>query len=251
MKKSILFLAAIGLLAVTPSCKKGENDPALSLASRKARITGEWDVTNFESTYTSLEDGVTYTSTTSYDGSIQTTTYSWSEDGSTTTSTSTRTVNDHSWVINKDGSFTRTYEYTYQEEDEDFWSGNITTTTYVVIETTTGTWSFVGKVKDEYKNKERVVFNVLETNDNTSYTWVEKDDTGAQVDEGSGSDVYTNEYYNGDYSMVMDLDRLAGDEMVWKLEGQGVDTDSETVGSTTVSTTDTHSGLSTWTLTKK
>ncbi|HNW89847.1 MAG TPA: hypothetical protein PKN48_09295 [Bacteroidales bacterium] len=43
MKKiSLIILAAIVALPAFQSCKKGENDPALSLRSRKARLCGEW-----------------------------------------------------------------------------------------------------------------------------------------------------------------------------------------------------------------
>lgn len=43
--QSIIILL---LISVLPSCKKGENDPFLSLRTRKARICGEWKVTNEE-----------------------------------------------------------------------------------------------------------------------------------------------------------------------------------------------------------
>lgn len=54
MKKTMLAVFAAGLLFATPSCKKGENDPALSLKSRKGRLTAEWTVASFveTSTYT-------------------------------------------------------------------------------------------------------------------------------------------------------------------------------------------------------
>ncbi len=47
MKKTskILFLF-IGLIIIMSSCKKGENDPFLSMQTRKAKITGEWKLTS-------------------------------------------------------------------------------------------------------------------------------------------------------------------------------------------------------------
>lgn len=39
----IITVSILGLLALQ-SCKKGENDPALSLKTRDARITGEWEL---------------------------------------------------------------------------------------------------------------------------------------------------------------------------------------------------------------
>ena len=42
------MFAAAGLMLATPSCKKGENDPFMSLSSRKARFAGTWDMTAYE-----------------------------------------------------------------------------------------------------------------------------------------------------------------------------------------------------------
>ncbi len=48
MKNIVVALIALVSLAVIPSCKKGENDPFISLRSRDARITGKWKIVNFE-----------------------------------------------------------------------------------------------------------------------------------------------------------------------------------------------------------
>jgi hypothetical protein len=65
MNKTLLLLLAGGLLLT--ACKKGEDDPFLSLKSRDARIRGEWKMT--ERTYSDNDgnsetfDGTTYTIT--------------------------------------------------------------------------------------------------------------------------------------------------------------------------------------------
>ncbi len=41
-RKTILLLGALSFLLVNNSCRKGEDDPAISLRTRKARLTGEW-----------------------------------------------------------------------------------------------------------------------------------------------------------------------------------------------------------------
>lgn len=82
----ILSLALVTGLSIS-SCKKGENDPALSLKSRNARITGEWALTNISGDFfTKWEnsDGTVNTykqSVTFDDGKITVT----DEDGSTGT----------------------------------------------------------------------------------------------------------------------------------------------------------------------
>jgi len=252
MKKSILMLAAGALLLATPSCKKGENDPFLSLSSRKGRITGDWSVTGQEGTSSYTSGDWTSSSTTSLSGNTLTTTQSTTNSGTTTTTTETRTINDHSWTISKDGTFSRTYNYTYTEE-EDGWFGNTTiTTTYTITSTQTGTWSFVGKAKDEYKNKERVVFNVLSATSTTNESWEERlDSDNSLVDDGTSSNTSTDEVSHGEWIWAFDIDQLKGKEMVWKMESDGSESNSSTVGSTTTTTSGTSTGLETWTLTAK
>lgn len=66
--KRVLALLLVALIAIPAfqSCKKGENDPAISLKSRKARLVGEWELT--EGTLTRVMGGTTvvytYTGTT-------------------------------------------------------------------------------------------------------------------------------------------------------------------------------------------
>lgn len=45
MKKINLLYTGFCLLLLLSSCKKGEDDPAFTLLSRKARLTGEWKLT--------------------------------------------------------------------------------------------------------------------------------------------------------------------------------------------------------------
>lgn len=60
--KTNLIIGLILAAALTQSCKKGENDPFMSLKSRDARITGDWELTSFEmiSVYKITEDGDNY-----------------------------------------------------------------------------------------------------------------------------------------------------------------------------------------------
>ena len=73
MKKNLLFLALAVIASSTllSSCKKGENDPFLSLKSRDSRITALWMLTSAESSVNN--DGSIFT--TNFDGSIMTNYY--------------------------------------------------------------------------------------------------------------------------------------------------------------------------------
>ena len=92
MKKTMLAVFAAGLLLATPSCKKGENDSALSLKSRKSRLTAEWTVASYVETSTSTQ---TYMDDPNNDGdmlsstNVQSSTFMGTEQSYTNTNSST------------------------------------------------------------------------------------------------------------------------------------------------------------------
>lgn len=107
MKKTVLILAAAGLIFMTPSClKKGENDPFLSLSSRNARITGTWELSSLssENVITTVNSGTTQIDkeTLSYDGNIMTETWT-NGGGGTATYSYTMELS-----IEKDGTYKMT-----------------------------------------------------------------------------------------------------------------------------------------------
>lgn len=122
---TLLLLIIISLGFVFQSCKKGENDPFLSLRSRKARITGEWilksgttTITENDTTEVLTYDGINAVS--SINGSFPLT---------------------EKWKINKNSSFERIIHN----------NGNVFTYK--------GNWTFNHKNKEaDIKNKEAVTF---------------------------------------------------------------------------------------------
>lgn len=245
------MFAAAGLMLATPSCKKGENDPALSFSSRKARISNAWTVSAISETWTNTDsDGDSWSSTESFDGTTKTVVNSSTSGGTTWSNTSTYTYSDFSITIEKDGTFEMVEAYTYQDVD-DSWSPIITTTDYTVNNTMSGTWSFIGKAKDNYKNKERVIFNILNGTYSNSQTAVTVDGSGTTLNTSTSSSSSTDVESHGESTMVFDIDMLKGKEMVWMQQFDGSSSDSNTSGSTTVTTSDTYTGSSTWTLMEK
>lgn len=117
MKKQSFKYAVIAVLSLTflAACKKGENDPFLSLKSRNARITGTWKLTSQESTQTEVNNGMTEVYTTSFDGTYLTNT---NPGGSSTTSYS------HTIEIDKDGKYKMTRldgGVTYENQGNWWW----------------------------------------------------------------------------------------------------------------------------------
>lgn len=127
--KSTLLLALS--IVIISSCKKGEEDPFLSLRTRKARISGEWTLKSGSviNTYNNNTETTTYTGTSQIDNN-GTTAYT------------------EKWSIKRDGSFEM-----------------ITTGSSSSFQMK-GYWSFGNKIKDlELKNKESVIFRVTEETD--------------------------------------------------------------------------------------
>ena len=184
MKKTTIYLLAVLFLSTgMNSCKKGENDPFLSLKSRKSRMTGDWNVTKATMTESGTWTGVAYTSTTTIDNGILTSEFS--AGGNTTSSTGT--VSNFTYTVSKDGTYSSSLNY-------DDGSG-------VTTETTDGNWIFIGNNKnEELKNKEGVIFTTT---------------SSASTSSGATStDIYTG-LNTGD---IMLLDQLKSKEIIFKGE---------------------------------
>ncbi|MBN2680870.1 MAG: hypothetical protein JXR58_00035 [Bacteroidales bacterium] len=223
---SLLFATLIiSSMFVFDSCKKGEEDPFISIFSRKARITGDWVIQNNDrSTSTLKNEGdteiidfiingqsiniTTETKNSSHDTII---TIGTSEDGGTVKTASVK--------FEKDGTYSFLLSYQIIEVDvfefTDTYTSTVTTTTDTDIEIK-GTWNFLGNVEKNYKNKERIALNY------ERYKWTENVTTRT-VNEISGVEQpatstnskvdILNEYANGESSVVWEIVMLKNKEV--------------------------------------
>ncbi|HOY33372.1 MAG TPA: hypothetical protein PKW80_15945 [Bacteroidales bacterium] len=133
--KRILLILLLTLVAfpAIQSCKKGENDPAISLMSRKARLIGKWELQ--QGTETVLySDGTSKIIT--YNGSQKTTGFPGFP--------SVTVVYTKQFTINRDGTYTSSIT-----DDTDFYSEE-------------GAWYFCpGNKELDIKNKETVAFSTM------------------------------------------------------------------------------------------
>ncbi len=254
MKKSILMLAAGALLLATPSCKKGENDPALSLSSRKARISGEWNVASYESESSTVDGNDSWHNTQSFDGTKITGTWSQTVSGTTTSGNDAdvTTVSLFDFIINKDGTYSMNRNWVTVSSGTDTWTGFDYTDTETASYTESGSWSFIGKAKDEYKNKERVVMNATHT------VWTSQTTTVTQLGGGitntaiGNTNVNDDTYEIGENASIFDIDMLKGKEMTLMVVSGGVDKfTSTTSGGTSTTTQETNESTMTIQLTAK
>ena len=135
--KLILFAFIITNLA---SCKKGEDDPFLSVRTRKARVVGDWTVKSGSMIYSYSTQNTSSSDNITFSGIAYTDVSSFTSNNITNSNTTTGTF---SYKINflKDGSFKMTQVF----------DGS----TYV----TDGFWNFTAGI-GKLKNKEQIVLNV-------------------------------------------------------------------------------------------
>src|ERR1044071_9328773 len=138
MKNSIkVALAALVLSAFAfDGCKKGTDDPFMSIHTRKGRMAGDWTVKSGSGSF-----GSSSTTTWTFDG----TTYSETDQSGTLSETRSITMN-----FEKDGTFK-----TVDTQSGTGWSD---------VLTETGTWNFTSGVGDD-KNKDHVVMKTLSSID--------------------------------------------------------------------------------------
>ncbi len=154
MKKVLLFAGVIAV--VFTACKKGEKDPFFSLLSRKARLSSEWTIQSWteQSSILDLDQNGDTLSDQDALYTIDGDSIHYTVDlGSTFGQVSeSGLVNTATWVIRKDGTWRKEIDYKIH-----FSSGTKSEQTKTIL---TGTWNFLGKV-DSFKNKERVIFDIL------------------------------------------------------------------------------------------
>jgi len=166
MKKNLLRFAIVLFVSVIAfsGCKKGDDDPFISLRSRTARLAGDWKLSgmDYTSTSTSTYSGTSYTTTTkvTYSGTVKTSTSTTSGQSNTTTTVYTETL-----TIEKDGTFSGTV---IDDGDASTYAGN---------------WMWVKKNKSQdLKNKEAVIMTMTNyTGDGDSDTYSGKSNSPSDM----------------------------------------------------------------------
>ncbi len=211
MKKYFLF-AAMAITAITTSvslnsCRKGEEDPAISLRSRKARLVGDWKLT-------------AGTTEQAQNGSVSIITYDGTNEITASNSQSDTTGYTNTYTFNGDGTY---QSVTVTTSIFSFWGITSTTTTTT---TEDGTWDFNSGIGDE-KAKTKVLIHptksveVAETSSSTSGTTTT-----------TNTNVYTSNTF--DYSLYMT--RLSNKELKFTINYNETVTGGSTSSSTATST---------------
>jgi hypothetical protein len=230
---NVLAVLSIGVLLAPAleSCKKGEEDPSLSLRSRKGRVAGEWKVASYEETTTYNQNNSTFIgpSTTSsssngtlkvsYDGEKFTTEDIINSSSGGSSSIKNIAKGEFKYSFKRDGSFTLTQTKMFEEaENEETFTYKLESLTKTEISTTIkGTWNFVLGVDKDVKNKQFIVLTF--TSEETS-TKIDKEDkltikSNGQTNTTTTNTVITDKatYETNEISQTWELVRLANKEL--------------------------------------
>lgn len=201
MKKTLIALTTvIALGSVVTSCKKGENDPFLSLRTRKARVVGEWKVVSSSSEEVDTNGDKT---TRTFDGTTLTEVDYDASSGNTSTSTNTQT---EEWTFDKDYSFV--YKLTTPSGTQQY----------------DGSWTFMGKSKEgDVKKKENIGLRILK------YTSTPTAGVSQTTTYSGDQDIFT----------VYEIDQLKNKEMIIKSGSKDTYTSGGTVENSSQTSTST------------
>lgn len=264
MKNLFKTLIAVAVVStVVTSCKKGDDDPALSLRSRKARFAGEWkvatDITESTSINTSYPSGTTVTTTIKTTEKYDGVNYSSTSDETVSqaglsfneNTSSTGAITEYMFTIEKDGTWSSKKSYKITSVTEKDASGTVT---FAVDETRmeemSGTWAFLGANKtNELKNKEAVVLSI----EKVTTSFDSKSTSGSNSSSLSTSE---STYAPNEFTMILNITQLANKEMAaevtFKRNSSGKNTFTFGGSSNTTQTgPDSFEGTSTMTFTQE
>jgi hypothetical protein len=218
--KKLIILSGIIALSILGACKKGDEDPVLSMLSRKERLTGVWVLSEAEAHYENESYGGQIIDIES-DGEIETsfTFYTGAGIWEDSIIMTTNIINDQI-TFEKDGSWN--HEYRRDITRVSYSNTNITTHRYSLDEIDKGLWSFANKTKNEFKNKERLITETLESFRKTTNRSIETDYYDENLTDEFTTSVdseYSQTYVLGDKTEFNNLLRLTSKEMIWFNEG--------------------------------
>jgi hypothetical protein len=227
--KRHLSLVLLGMIIVLPllttSCfKKGEEDPFFSMYTRKARVTGEWKISNYESkikrTDQNNPDQLLTTTTIDNGGAWLRVVQILGAEDSIVEYPGQVVEGRNIIIYYSDGRFVETleYEYTFEEDDG---NGTVLTTIYKVQEELNGTWNFLNNI-DDYKNKERLAIVVEQDKSKTFVYEVEVSEEDETIPVPTLVDTYSSsrKYANGEISTIWTLRMLKNKQII---QDQNVD----------------------------
>lgn len=233
MKKLFVYGLSIAMVAGAASCKK----------SSKGKMANEWTVSSYERTGSDItvNAGNTTTDEWKVTGTESKETTVYTPHGGTAETTEI-TINENTYTIEKDGTWTST-KTTVETESSDLGAGITSTDVTTSTTSVTGSWDFANGVSKEFKKNERVIFNTL----TSDVTWA----TETTISNGSTSNVTntsgtsSQSYAEGEEAMIYTVVESKKKELQLSASGNDVSSSTSTDdGGTTTNSAKTTTTMS-------
>lgn len=218
----LLLFAFIGLSTLTGCLKKGDEDPFISLRSRKARVIGKWTIKDYNLSYTDIfVDGTKEKYDLLFSGSNATLTLESIQTAKDTIITWKGAVVEGTYEFDEDGEMQFYLDYdlkrdsTYRDPDtDDQWDYEWSEHSRFDYR---GTWNFLDKI-DNFKDKERITFvwttQIATKNYNIKTTYTDPEDPqNPTVQNQPRQDNSTNKHANGEVADVWTITQLRNKEI--------------------------------------
>ncbi len=233
-KRSTILLVLLGAIVfplLTGCFGVGEDDPFISLRTRKARLTGNWNISSYYKNVKQIVDTadqkrvITDVQPPDYNKDIYIL-------GTDSVQEIEGEVLEGKMSFDKNGYFSYVFEYEVVESETDQETFETTTETRTVKHEMSGTWNFLHNI-DDYNRKERLSLVVLnETNSVKTTVVVESEEEQGEADISHSRDFTVLSYANGEISYIWELDMLKYKEVhkYQNINTVVVSTDTSTYG---------------------
>ncbi len=217
-KKStiLLVLLSVVILPLFTGCfGVGEDDPFISFRTRKARVTGNWDVSKY---YKNVKQSIgTGGSQVILRVITDADKENWMETtsilGTDSVAENTGAILQHKMTFDKNGYFSSVYEYETVKKVTDENTLATTTTTVTYKDVTDGTWNFLAGI-DDYANKERLALVIVNNRIKIeTVKEVAEDGSEEAPTQTTSIESWAYNYANGEMSVIWEIDMLKNKEI--------------------------------------
>ncbi|SRR6056297_2692217 len=208
----LVLLSVIVFPLLTGCFGVGEDDPFISLRTRKARLVGEWDINTYKKdVIQNIDDVERIKVVTTVDGEDYEKVKTWL--GTERDTVIEAVVLDYEIMFDKNGYFDYLFEYEISVEITNQATLQTTRITETIKNEMNGTWNFLAGI-DDYSNKERLSLVILdETNSHVTVTQISSEDQQGEPEETTEREVIVNSYANGEMSTIWEIDMLKYQEV--------------------------------------
>lgn len=215
----VIAMVLLSFPILMTSCfRVGDDDPFVSIYSRKARVVGKWEVSEINSTIRKVDGSNVSTITTTKVTPDRKWTQNIKIENTDSVKTFVGKVVENRNIVDfeNNGAYKEIFEYEYGYDSTLQNSENIIKVLIKVINETSGSWNFINGIEQNYQNKERISIIVEEKKTTTVVTHQLISDEQEQPAPPSvvSSKSVSRNYANGEMSYMWKLIMLRKSKII-------------------------------------